>query len=305
MNFALSSNIRHIFILGAGASVDYGLPTWKELDNLIKTKIENDKNDQYKYRKEMLDWLNKIGEDGKYKTIDECIMLESVSKDYHNNGHEIEDEIFKIIKDVFEEVYRENGTGWIRQLNEIIKDNKNMGLENNIAFVDYNYDNVLDKNFLNFDYLPTKYKLFNFKDRLGILSKVEISCLYPYGYFPSEYNSPYIHKEAETIKSNNKAFIDTVSCYESKRHNIATYNLAQKMFLYILGLGGGLEINLNNINFQNKISEIHITIKNKEKGDQIINFLSDKFKIPLTEIKVYKDCGDLIGNCFIPKTKPL
>src|SRR3989338_6855626 len=184
MNFALSSNIRHIFILGAGASVDYGLPTWKELDNLIK----------------------KIGEDGKYKTIDECIMLESVSKDYHNNGHEIEDEIFKIIKDVFEEVYRENGTGWIRQLNEIIKDNKNMGLENNIAFVNYNYDNVLDKNFLNFDYLPTKYKLFNFKDRLGILSKVEISCLYPYGYFPSEYNSPYIHKEAETIKSNNKAF---------------------------------------------------------------------------------------------------
>lgn len=301
MKFILGSNIKHLFVLGAGASVDYGLPTWKELSNLIKSKIEDDKNDQYKYKKEILDWLNKIGDNKNYKTIDECIMRESASKDYHDNGHEIEDEIFRMIKDVFEEVYRENETGWVRQLNEIIKNNEGMKLENKIAFVNYNYDNVLDKNFLNFDYLPKKYKLFNYKDRLEMLSQVKINCLHPHGYFPSEYDSSYIYKEAETIKSNNRVFIDAVSCHESKQHTIMTYTSDQKIFLYILGLGGGLEINLNNIHFQHKISEIHITIKDKEKGAQIINFLNDKFKIPSTEIKVYKDCGDLIGNCFTPK----
>lgn len=298
MEFTLGHNRKYVFILGAGASVDYGLPTWKELNNLIKTKIENDKNDQYKYKKEILDWLNKIGDDKTYKTIDECITRESVSKNYHENGHEIEDEIFRIVKDVFEEVYRENETGWIRKLNDKIKDSESMSLENRIAFINYNYDNVLDKNFLNFDYLPKKYKFFNNKDRLDILSSVKISCLYPHGYFSSEYNSPYIHKEAETIKSSNKEFIDTVSCYESKKHNVVTYNSVQKMSLYILGLGGGLEINLNNIHFNNKISEIYITIKNKEREDQVTNFLSNKFKIPPTEIKAYKDCGDLIVNCF-------
>jgi hypothetical protein len=67
-----------------------------------------------------------------------------------------------------------------------------------------------------------------------------------------------------------------------------------------LGLGGGLEVNLDNIDFNNSVSEIHITIKNNNKQDseKVINFLTEKFKILPSEIKIYKSCDDLIDNCF-------
>ena len=289
---------KHLFILGAGSSVDYGLPTWKKLSDLVKIKTENDNNNLYKYKVEILNWLDRIGENKKYKTIDECVMAESVSRDYHNNGHEIENEIYKIIMDIFEESYKDNDTGWIRKLNENIKNKENLDLEDKISFINYNYDDVLDKNFLNFEYLPAKYKLFNYKNRLKILSDVKANCFYPHGYFSSKCDSSYMDKEKDTIKSGNEEFIDVVSCYESKKHSVSTYNLAQTTSLYILGLGGGLETNLKNIGFGNKISDIHITIRDKSLENQIISFLSEKFKLDQTEIKVYDDCYDLVDNCF-------
>jgi hypothetical protein len=288
----------HIFILGAGSSVDYGLPIWKELSNLIKTKIGNDNDGLYKYRKEIIDWLDKVGDNKKYETIDECIASESVSKDYHSNGHEIENEIFRVVKDIFEESYRDNEAGWVRKLNEGIKNNRGLNIENRIAFINYNYDDVLDKNFLNFDYLPTKHKIFNYKDRLGVLSGTRVSCFYPHGHFLSKYNSPCVYKEKDTIKSRNEEFIDAVSCYESKNHTVSTYNLNEKISLYILGLGNGLMINLNHLNFKNKISNVYVTIKDENLKDWAINFLSEKFEISQAEVKVYKDCCGLIDNCF-------
>ena len=71
--------------------------------------------------------------------------------------------------------------------------------------------------------------------------------------------------------------------------------------MYILGLGSGLNINLSNIRFQNKISDIHVTIKDDGLKDGIVNFLSEKFKINQIEIKVYNDCCDLVDNCFNAK----
>lgn len=300
MRFPLNYNEEHIFILGAGASVEYGLPTWSKLSGLIKNKVESDKNDQFKYKKEILNWLNKIGDSKQYKTIDECIALESVAQEYHHNGHQIEEEIFHAMKDIFEEVYRENGNGWIRLLNEKIKNNQNLKLEDRIVFVNYNYDNVLDKNFLNFDYLPEKYKLFNYSERLSHLSYTLANSFHPHGYFPSDFLPKNTARTTKTMKSENSMYIDAVSCYESEKHTVVrsvNYD-DKKRSLYILGLGAGLEINLNNISFEVEISNIHVTVKNQDYKDKIVDFLSKKFKIPVTEIKVYTSCYDLVNNCF-------
>jgi hypothetical protein len=297
MQIFLRDEIKHILILGAGASVDYGLPTWKELESQIKDKIINDKGDQYNNKKEILDWLNKVGNLKKYKTIDECIKFESVSKDYHNNGHKIENEIFSVIKNIFEEVYTKKDNAWIEILNEKIKNNKEAALEKKIIFINYNYDHVLDDNFLNFNYLPEKYKILNYKERLYELSKVVVDCLCPHGNFLSNINPVRIKKLIKTMKSGNNEFIDAVSCHESEKHQI-TQDLNKKRILYILGLGGGLEINLNNIEFNCQISEIHVTIKNEYIKKKVMNYLSEKFNIDSTGIKVYRDCNDLINNCF-------
>lgn len=56
MKFELSSNIEHILVLGAGASVDYGLPVWEDLGLLIKKEVEKDIDNRYEYKKEILSW---------------------------------------------------------------------------------------------------------------------------------------------------------------------------------------------------------------------------------------------------------
>ena len=111
MNFKPASSVTHILILGAGASVDYGLPIWKDLDLLIRNKISKDSENYYKYKKEILAWIDKVGSEKVYQTIDQCIKDESVSPDYHTTGPEIENEIFLILKEIFIEAYQEPLTG--------------------------------------------------------------------------------------------------------------------------------------------------------------------------------------------------
>ncbi len=298
MEFRPASVVKHILILGAGASVDYGLPVWKDLDLLIRDKISKDSENYYKYKKEILAWIDKVGPENVYQTIDQCIKDESVSLDYHANGPEIENEIFLILKEIFIDAYKEPLTGWIKKLNGKILVNRKHKLEEKIAFVNYNYDNVLNKNFLNFEFLPSKQRIFTYKEELEHLFWVSARTLYPHGNLFAVEDSPHIEVYMNTIKSGNSKFFDAVSCYESKDHEICTYDVNKPINLYFLGLGGGMETNLNHLEFKNPISEIHVTIKNAELKDQVIGILSKRFGKQPEEIKIYGSCDELVDNCF-------
>jgi len=300
MTFKISNATEHILMLGAGSSVDYGLPVWRDLDILIRKKINEDLISKYQYKKEILEWLDKVGEDKEHATIDVCIKEESVSSKYHLNGHEIENQIFLIMKDIFEDAYKDNNKGWIRILNEKILSERDLNLSRKLSFVNYNYDDVLDRNFLNFSYLPLKHQIFNHKDSLKRLPDIYVGALFPHGNFFAGKESGFssrLYKSIRTMKTDNEGYIDAVSCYESEYHTVSN-NHSEPLKLYILGLGGGLEVNLNNIDLDFRISEVHVTIKNSSLKDKIINFLSDKYNLHPEQIKVYENCAELIQKCF-------
>lgn len=296
--YKLPYGIDSILILGAGSSVDYGLPTWKDLDVLIRDRISKDSENYYKHKKEILAWIDKVGSENVYKTIDQCIKDESISPDYHSTGPDIENEIFYILKEIFIENYQEPLTGWIKKLNNKILSNRKKELAQKIAFINYNYDNVLNKNFLNFDYLPSKQRIFTYKEEIKELAHKRVLALYPHGNLFLEESSPHIEVIVNTIKSGNSKFLDAVSCYESKKCSIGKEYDKRPINLYILGLGGGLAINLANLEFNDPIKEIHVTIKNAELKDEIVGILVKRFSKQPEEIKIYESCDELIEECF-------
>ncbi|MGB2580361.1 MAG: hypothetical protein WBC83_01585 [Minisyncoccia bacterium] len=304
MKFTLGGTVEHILVLGAGASVEYGLPTWKELSVLIKEKIIKDTENRYQHKKEMLAWVDKVGDTSdKYTTIDECIFKESIKKEYHSNGYEIEKQIFLVIRDIFSEEYTEYDQGWIRVFNDKVLSDPKESLENNIAFINYNYDDVLDKNIINFSYLPQKHQQGNYKERLNALSGAVVNILYPHGNLFSRQEAEYdsrIARHVDTMKTDYSECLDAVSCHDSKSHVVSSYTKKLGVKLYILGLGGGLEVNLNKLGFTylNKVFEIHVTINDVSRKEEIIKFLSDKYEIPPGEIRVYVDCKELVEKCF-------
>ncbi len=297
MQLTFDRTIRHFFILGAGSSVEYGLPVWKDLSKQIKERANND--DSLQYKTQILNWMDKIGEKKLYATLDECIAKEAASKDHHVDGLDIEDKIFSIILQIFNDSYHQNPDGWINKLNRKILNNKD--LQNQLAFINYNYDHVLDDNFLNYEYLPTKHKRLNFKSELKILLSAYNSVLCPHGTFnvPKLSHTPRIKKFFDTIKTGDGDLLDVVSCYESKQHSL-TFNsyTTSPRSLYILGLGGGLKINMKNLKFELPIGEVHVTIRSKENLNDTVSFLAKKFSKQESEIKIYETCSEIIENCF-------
>lgn len=296
MTIQLNKSVKNIFVLGAGASVDYGLPVWKDLSNLLVEKVSEDAKDNYKHKKEILEWLEKVGENKAYETIDKCIRDESLLRQYPESP-DIENEIFSAIKNIFGKLYKKNDNGWINILNEKILINR--GLESSLAFINFNYDDILEKNFLNFSYLHPKQRLYNYRPRLATLSNIGVTALYPHGkFFENQDEESHIFIKKETMKSHQKVHLDVVSCYESNKHTIVYNDLSDAPFeLYLMGLGGGLRINLNNIVFpRNPISTVHVTIKDPAKKDEVIGFLTNKYKT--AEIKIYYKCDDLVKKVF-------
>ena len=243
--------------------------------------------------------MSKIGSDREYDTIDRCITKESRSREYRSNGLKIENQIFLIMKDAFKELYKENDDGWINKLNQKILDNRN--LENNVAFINYNYDKVLDENLLHFDYLTEKERDVDYRDRRQVLQNHTISTFYPHGnLFPiEEVRAPsHISRHLRTNKTGLKGVIDAISCHESDNHQVFKYGF-NPIKLYILGLGGGLRVNLSNLDFgKEKISEIHVTVTDKNKYKEIISLLSEKYAVPTTDVRVYPACDELVEKAF-------
>lgn len=291
----------NIFILGAGASKDYGLPIWRELDSLIKDKLKSGKENKYSRAKDVLDWLDKVGEKNEYKTIDECIEKESASGIYHSDGDSVENDLFLSIKDIFNEVYKEDIGGWITRLSDKILHQPGNRLEQKIAFISYNYDDVLERNILRFDHLPGKHSRLNYKPRLDQLLGESLPVLYAHGNLYSESEIlPGSHTERyyKTMKTGAPGYIDVVSCHESYNHTVRHDSYADNLELYILGLGGGLKFNLNKLNLSKSVSQIFVTVSDAGNDEEVTRFLNTKFKVPADKIFIYRTCTDLIDDCF-------
>ncbi len=298
MKIELSSIEDHLFILGAGSSVDYGLPTWSNLAEILKNKINSSPEGSLQYKTEIMEWIDKVGQDKEHDTIDRCITKESRSKVYRSNGLAIENSIFLLMKEIFRDIYSPNEDGWINKLNQVILDRQ--WLENKIAFINYNYDNVLDENILKFDFLTEKELNVDYRVRIANLD-TRIPIFYPHGNFFSETelsDNSYLNRNITTNKTDLTNVIDAISCHESEAHTLKKYG-SDNIKLYILGLGWGLPVNLEKITFiMSPVSEIHVTIKDSDIKEKILETLSTKFNIPVHDINVYGNCDELIEQSF-------
>ena len=299
MEEKLNEKEENIFILGAGASFEYKLPLWKDLNEEIKKELEKDNNNKYLYKKEIKEWLDKVEEDKQYKTIDECIAIES--RKNKKDGLKIEIEIFLIIKDIFENKYEDlDETGWIHFLNQYFLFFPQA--VNWIYLINYNYDSVFEKNILLYDYLSEKEKLLN-KKKLEYLKDLKIRAIFPHSTFYLK-DTEHVVKIHNSYKNEDEHKVTSMTCYDSDGINFSdeNFNFKREKILFILGLGGGLKYNLNKLNLSSfVIKAIYITITDEKEDENIKMYLVDKFKISNNNIFIYRDCGELINKVFLKK----
>ncbi len=250
----------NLVLLGAGASVDFGLPTWKQLEQLLKIEIGKDQFSN-KIMAGSRKLLNSIGTEAEHQTLDQALSTQPGTTE----DNSIEKYIFEKIGKIFDENYKTNNESWLWQFFlKKLKYNKEKGenfLEKNfnpirdITFINFNYDNILvcqiiklfekilqdklatiqkpqdfgrDKMirqaFQRQEKQPSAEDIF-FNDTLQTLRDyVGKACFYPHGYYTKFFEQSEIFGLSTGILPNSKTFKGRIF-YKRERNNNHTENL--------------------------------------------------------------------------------
>ena len=236
----------NIFVLGAGASVDYGLPVWVELRELLieylnkntASIISPDVSNRFLHE------LQQIGTDKKYATVDEIISK------FPDDEAEILDPteaIFDVVGKIFKSKLRADSQGWIETF--VKKNNLEILLNNedpntSSVFINFNYDTLLLSKIVQF--FKKKYERAPerkmWKKQTGRAYETEFkNCatdiLYPHGILylcvmdeikigqkTTCYPTSYTYRNAQTvvgsahIASSSVGQDNAISCHDTREH---------------------------------------------------------------------------------------
>ena len=141
----MSTKYVNVFVLGAGASVDYGLPVWRDLRELLIEDIKKNGLSGFSIgaSNRFLNELEQIGPGNKYETVDEVISNFDDEKVVFP-GTTVA--IFEVVKKVFNSRAIAEGPGWIETF--VNQNNMEILLTNEVSnyptvFINFNYDTLL------------------------------------------------------------------------------------------------------------------------------------------------------------------
>ncbi len=142
----------NIFVLGAGASVDYGLPVWNKLREQLMEYLNANREclGSPAITNHFIEDLKEIGEDKKYRTVDELISkFSSEADDFFATTQRI----FEAVKRIFKSKVMTDSQGWIETF--VKKNNLESLLRNadsnySSVFINFNYDTLLLRGIVTF-----------------------------------------------------------------------------------------------------------------------------------------------------------
>lgn len=158
----------NMFVLGAGASVDYGLPVWADLRDMLIEEIETNEKTiiSSDVTTRFLNELKEIGPGKKYTTVDDMISRFEEGED---GIPEITAAVFQVVKSIFKSKAKTEDKGWIETFIEknnleILLNNKtNATSDFPTVFINFNYDTLLLSRIVQF--FKNKYDCTPKRDR--------------------------------------------------------------------------------------------------------------------------------------------